>query len=183
MKKIISVLLSLALLLGCAAAFAETAEKAELGTLTVNGEFTIQAPIPEGYKMTITRQDAVRIIAEFTSEDASKPVMELSIGLEDVWEPGIRLNDISDEDLAAVESSFYWEDPDFQISYSETEHGTKLLIAQLPEKSTVVIYSLYEGYDIEFTLKDLNDNELTQEQIDTCIKLLSDTDFVAPEKK
>ena len=182
MKKIISVLLSLALLLSCAAAFAETAEKAELGTLSVNGEFTIQAPIPEGYKMTMKRQDAVRIIAVFKSEDETKPVMELSIGLEDVWEPGTRLNDVSDEDLAAIESSFYWEDPDYQISYTETEHGTKLLIAQLPEKSTVVIYSLYEGYDIEFTLMDLNDNELTQEQIDTCIKLLSDTDFVAPEK-
>jgi hypothetical protein len=29
---------------------------------------------------------------------------------------------------------------------------------------------------------DLNDNELTQEQIDTCIALLGDIDFVAPEK-
>jgi len=182
MNKIISVLLSLTLLLGCAAAFAETAEKTELGTLTVNGEFTIQAPIPEGYNMTINRQDEVRIIAVFTSEDESKPFMELSVGLEDVWEPGTRLNDISDTDLAAIEASFYWEDPDYQISYAETKHGTKLLIAQLPEKSIVVIYSLYEGYDIEFRLMDLNDNELTQEQIDTCIALLGDIDFVAPEK-
>ena len=30
--------------------------------MTVNGEFTIQAPIPEGYNMTIKQQDEVRII-------------------------------------------------------------------------------------------------------------------------
>ena len=182
MKKIISVLLSLALLLGCAAAFAETAEKTELGTVTVNGEFTIQAPIPEGYKMTITDQEGTKLIAEFISEDQTKPFMLMSIGLNDVWEPGVKLNDVSEADLKEIEGSFLEEDPDYQISYGETEHGTKLLIAQLPEKSIVVIYSLYEGYEIEFWLMDLNDNELTQEQIDTCIKLLSDTDFVPVEK-
>ncbi len=71
---------------------------------------------------------------------------------------------------------------DFEISYGETEHGTKLLIAQLPDKSEVVIYSLYEGYEIEFTLVAVDEGGLTQEQIDACIKVLSDMDFVAPEK-
>jgi hypothetical protein len=182
MKKIISVLLSLALLLSCAAAFAETAEKTEFGTLKVNGEFSIQAPVPAGYKVEIRRADETRILAYFEHEDETEPILQLSVGLEDSWEPGSKLNNISDEDLKEIEASFYWDDPDFEISYGETEHGTKLLIAQLPDKSEVVIYTLYEGYEIEFTLMATVEGGLTQEQIDTCIKVLSDMDFVAPEK-
>ena len=83
MKKIISILLTLALLLGSVAALAEAAEKETLGTLSVNGEFTIQAPIPDGYKMKITRADATRIIVVFEPEDETKPVLDLSVGLED----------------------------------------------------------------------------------------------------
>ena len=60
MKKIISILLSLALLLSCVAALAETVAKETLGTLSVNGEFTIEAPIPEGYRMKIKRADETR---------------------------------------------------------------------------------------------------------------------------
>ena len=54
MKKIISVLLCLALLLSCAAALAETAEKTEL---KVNDELTLRAAIPEGYEMIDHTED------------------------------------------------------------------------------------------------------------------------------
>ena len=40
MKKIISMLLALALLLGCGAALAEAAEKTQMGTLEMKGAFT-----------------------------------------------------------------------------------------------------------------------------------------------
>ena len=46
MKKIIAMILSLALLLGCAAGFAEAEEKAVLGTVNVNGVYKIQGKIP-----------------------------------------------------------------------------------------------------------------------------------------
>ena len=42
-------MLSLALLLGCACAVAETAEKTEISTLSVNGTFKLKGLIPEGY--------------------------------------------------------------------------------------------------------------------------------------
>lgn len=178
MKKIVTILLSLALLMGCAAALAETAEKTTIGEVSINGEFTIQAPVPEGYTMEITRADEIRIQAEFTPADAAKPTLKLSIGWEDAWETGIKLNDVDEADLQAIEYSFYWEDPDFQISYTETAHGTKLLVAKLPDNSTVYIYTLYEGYEIEFKLVSADPAGLTQEQIDTCIQFLSDMDFV-----
>jgi hypothetical protein len=182
MKKIVAILLSLALLLGCTAVFAEADEKASLGTLSVNGEFTIQAKIPDGYVMKIRRADETRIQASFVSDDDTKPVLDLSVGLEDAWEPGSKLNNISEEDLKAIEASFYWDDPDYVITYGETAYGTKLLFATLPDHSVMVIYSLYEGYEIEFTLYSTVETGLTQEQIDACVKFLSDIDFVAPQK-
>ena len=42
MKKIIAILLSLALLLGCAAGLAEEAEKQNFGTIRINGVFTLK---------------------------------------------------------------------------------------------------------------------------------------------
>ena len=54
MKKIIAILLSLALLLGCAAGLAEGAEKQSFGTIRVNGEFTLKGSLPEGYKVQWT---------------------------------------------------------------------------------------------------------------------------------
>ncbi len=118
----------------------------------------------------------------FTSEDIEKPILVLTIGLEDAWEPGTRLNNVSEEDLAEIEASFYEEDNPVKISYTETEHGTKLLVAKYTESNLVIIYTLYEGYEIEFTLGNVNGTELSSEQIDTCIKFLSDLDFVPIEK-
>ena len=69
-----------------------------------------------------------------------------------------------------------------EISYTETEHGTKLLVAKYTESNVVIIYTLYEGYEIEFMLSNVDGTELTSEQIDTCIKFLSDLDFVKIEK-
>lgn len=181
MKKIISVLLSLALLLSCAAALAETAEKTELGTLNINGEFTLNAAIPEGYTMDTIKNDNTAIMVVFRSEDKEKPLLLLSVGLEDSWEPGTKLNNVSEEDLAEIEASFYDEEDPVAISYTETEHGTKLLVAKYEESNMVIFYTLYEGYEIEFMLTNVDATELTDEEIATCIKFLSDLDFVAPE--
>ena len=182
MKKIISILLGLAVLISCTAALAETAEKSVLGSVYVNGEFTLKAAIPEGYTMETIDSDSNGIMVLFNSEDIDKPILLLTIGLEDSWEAGTRLNNVSAEDLAEIEASFYEEDNPVEISYTETEHGTKLLVANYAESNMVIIYTLYEGYEIEFMLSNVNGTELTSEQIDSCIKFLSDLDFVPIEK-
>ena len=136
MKKLISILLSLALLLSCTAALAEAAEKTTLGNVEVNGVFTVKAKIPEGYEavdMMDFREENKAWVEVFImlmpAEGSGKPIYSLTVGMEDVWEKGIKLNDVSDEDLAAIEESFYAEDPDFQITYIESSHGTKILQA------------------------------------------------------
>jgi len=181
MKKIISILLSLALLLSCTAVLAEAAEKTNLGTVDVNGEFALNAAIPEGYTMHTINSDHTAILVTFTHEDPTKPLLVLSIGLEDSWPAGTKLNTLTEEQLAEKEKTFQYDDEAYEISYTETEHGTKLLVAKYPETGIVVFYTLYEGYEIEFTLLTPNGTELTQEQIDACVKFLSDLDFVPVE--
>ena len=73
-------------------------------------------------------------------------------------------------------------DADVEITYTETAYGTKLLVASQADKSMVIFYTLYEGYEIEFDLTMEDGTALTQEQIDTCVKFLSDLDLVFTEK-
>ena len=183
MKKMISVLLCLALLLSCAAALAETAEKTEKTELKVSDTLTLRAAVPEGYEMVdLTADDQILYMLE--SKDKTKPVLFLSLGVDDSWPAGTKLNNISDEDLKQIENSkFLAYDPTVEISYTETAYGTKLLVASQADKSAVIFYSLYEGYEVEFDLLNVDGTELTQEQIDTCVKFLNDLDFVFTEKK
>ena len=63
MKKIVAMILCLALAIGCCAAVAETAEKESIGKVNVNGDFEIKCAIPEGYKVSITDASDDKIIA------------------------------------------------------------------------------------------------------------------------
>lgn len=188
MKKLISILLSLALLLSCTVALAEAAEKTTLGNVEVNGVFTVKAKIPEGYEavdMMDFREENKAWVEVFImlmpAEGSNKPIYSLTVGMEDVWEKGIKLNDVSDEDLAAIEESFYAEDPDFQITYIESSHGTKILQATDADNTQVIFYSIYEGYEIECSVV-AADGELTKEQLDEALQFLSDLDFEPIQK-
>ena len=52
MKKVILILLCLALTLNFASAVAETAEKTAIGTISMNGAFELRGVLPEGYQLT-----------------------------------------------------------------------------------------------------------------------------------
>ena len=80
MKKIAAMLLSLILLLGCAAGTAEGAvEKIVFGTLHANGEFTLKGVLPEGYRIYPFEQDDSALISFIRAEDPARPEMILSI--------------------------------------------------------------------------------------------------------
>ncbi len=51
MKKVILILLCLALTLNFASAVAETAEKTAIGTISMNGAFELRGVLPEGYQL------------------------------------------------------------------------------------------------------------------------------------
>jgi len=178
MKKIIAMILSLALLLGCAAGFAENKEKVELGTVNVNGQFKIQGNLPEGYRLSILNQNAMFIRCQMLNDDASKPSVELMIAFADDWADTARLNDVEEGDLLEIEDSFRDED-EVNIEYRETGLGTKLMVVSEAKDETdfVVVYTIYKGYELEFKMTP-GTEALTEENTQMLVDLITGIEFV-----
>mgnify|MGYP002527091610 CR=1 FL=1 len=169
MKKIVAAMLCAALLLGCAAALAETTDYATIGKMSVNGLFEIRGVLPQGYTMETSEMENGGLMASITSEDPAKPMMILSIMFNEMYADVERMNDLGEEDMKILEESFS-DMNEVIITYNETGHGTKLLIAREVGSDTdfVDILTIYKGYFIEFNMtpnpKAAN-QALTDEQI------------------
>ena len=97
MKKIIALVLSLMMLLSCAAALAETAEKESMVILKVNKAFNIKySALDNGYSVSIYQQNDMVIIANISSPEKTLPRMGLVIAFNDEWAETERLNDVSE---------------------------------------------------------------------------------------
>ena len=160
----------------------ETPAKEQMGKLNVNGEFSLQCKLPEGYTMQLINTLGTKISAFITSEDKEKPILQLSIAFDELFTDVDRMNDLSEEALQGLEESFR-EMNDVEITYGETAYGTKLLIAREVGDDTdfVDILSVYKGYSIEFVMTpnpEAKNQSLSDEQIQMCIDFLSELDFV-----
>ena len=183
MKKIMAILLCLALLLGCASGLAEDAEKQGFGTIRSNGTFTLEGLLPEGYGFLPVDDSDEAIHTELIPEDPALPNMVLTVAFDELYADVQRMNDLDDAAMAALEETFTITDPYAVISYEETAYGTRLLICRtLNDYSDYLdILSIYDGYMIEFVMvpgAEAKEKKLTEEQIAAGIKFLSDLDFV-----
>ena len=188
MKKIVALVLALALTLGCCAAQAEASAKTDLGIIDMAGAFKLQCDLPEGYDINIELKDNESLIATIESEDPAKIPMLLTIEFEEMYYDVKRLNDLSDEALQEIIETFPgYEEAD--ISYTETSHGTKVLVVKASDANLnyVAFFSIYEGYEIELDIIEVLENEeaqskLTDELVQSCIHFLSELDFIPEEK-
>ena len=186
MKRILSIMLALALLLCGTVALAESESevpKTTIGTISINGAFSLQGLLPEGYTLTPYSVTRDQVIAIISSEDPEKPIMTLSVAFDETYADVERMNDLTDEDFAYLESTFYEMDPTVEISYDETGLGTRLLIARQTEElqDYFDILSIYKGYFVEFVMTPNPKGEtrdLTDEQLQMCIDFLTELDFV-----
>lgn len=178
MKRIIAIILSLALLLGCAAAFAENKEKTELGAVNVNGAYRIQGKIPEGYRLAILKQSSTAIVGMLLPGDETKPTVTISIAFSDDWADTERLNDVSEADLAEIEASFRTEDQ-VSIEYRETGFGSKVMVVTETNEKTdfVDVYGIYKGYEHEFVMTP-GTEPLSEKHIQMMIDFITEIDFV-----
>ena len=179
MKKGISILLALALMLGCGAALAESTEvKTELGTLNVNGAFAIECAVPEDYSLSIQDQDSAYIRASLKSTDAAKPTVGITIAYNEEIADIDRLNDVSEEGLRLIEASFQQMD-DVKFEYAETGLGTKLMkVTETADGIDFVdIYTIYKGYELEFVMIP-GTEPLTEKSSDMLIDFITQMDFV-----
>ena len=184
MKKIFAIILGLAVLLCAASVTAEgTQEKVTLGTVSINGAFTLQCGLPEGYKPTPVSVTTDQVIAVIRSEDPAAPVMMLSVAYDEKYYDVERLNDLDQEGLEELEQTFIEDDPGVEITYGETGYGTLLLIArhETDELDYVSFFSIYKGYCVEFMLvpsKAAEDRNLTEDQLKVSVAFLTDLDFI-----
>ena len=187
MKKIIALLLALALTLGCAAVLAEAAEgKLEMGTVDFYGSpFLIKGTIPEGYTYhVLDLEPGVFVNADVVNEDdPDAPSLNIQVYLADNYEPGIRLNDVDEETLKEIEDSFT-EDNVVEIEYTETGLGTKLMKVTETgdDPDWIAFYSIYEGYEIELTIRSGESGVLTDEIVEKAVKFLTEMDFIKAEE-
>jgi len=180
MKKIISLVVCLALVLSCALSLAE--EKVNIGSVTVNGEFSLQAAMMEGYSFHIKSMDNLLLTGVISSEDPTRPVLRLSISFDETLSDVERMNDLDEQSLALLEQSFR-DMNEVEISYTETTHGTKVMVVKETgtDHDFVDFFSVYKGYCIEFVMvagPEAQDTSLSEEQIQMCVQFLSDLDFV-----
>ena len=184
MKRIIAIILGLAVLLCAASVTAEgTQEKVTLGTVSINGAFTLQCGLPEGYKPTPVSVTPDQVVAVVRSEDPAAPVMMLSVAYDEKYYDVDRLNDLDQEGLEQLEQTFVEDDPDVEITYGETGYGTLLLIArhETEELDYVSFFSIYKGYCVEFALvpsEAAEDKNLTEDQLKVSVAFLTDLDVI-----
>ena len=184
MKKWIAILISLALMIGCCSAEnMEGTGKVTLGNISINGAFTLQCGLPEGYREQPLKMNPEQYMAVIVSEDPEMPVMQLSVAFDETYSDVDRMNDLDDEALALLEKTFTDVDPTVEITYGETGLGTQLLIAHQTDESSNYIdfLSIYKGYFVEFVLvpsQTASSKTLTNDQLRMCIDFLTDLDFI-----
>lgn len=159
--------------------------KQQLGSLNVNGAFTLQCKLPDGYVLETLDNIGDRIIASINPVDMTKPMLYLSISYDDTYADVARLNDLDADALAVLEQSFT-DMNQVDIEYRTTAYGTKLLIARETgdDVDFVDILTVYKGYFVEFNMTPstaVTGATLSDEQIRMCIDFLSDLDFVAAQ--
>ena len=120
MKKLFALLLTLALALGCCAALAETPAKTELGSINMNGAFKLQCSLPDNYTLNIVSKDDEGLLAVIEPQDASKPMLFLTIEFDEIYYDVKRMNDMTDEQLQQILDTFTSEGDEVTVSYRET---------------------------------------------------------------
>ena len=191
MKKLIALLMGMMMLMGCCGAETSITEdviqetgKVPLGTISINGAFNLVCGLPEGYRLQPLRMNQDQILAALISDDPEAPVMQLSVAFDETYSDVMRMNDLDEEAMALLESTFTAMDPTVEISEGETGLGTRLMIAKQTDEDKlnyIDFLSIYQGYFIEFVLvpgQNAKDKRLTDEQLRMSIAFLTDLDFV-----
>ena len=147
MKKLIAVILGLVMTICAVSAVAESAGKATIGTVSINGEFTLQCGLPEGYEPVPGVVTPGLVTAIIRSQDPNAPIMQLSVAFDEKYYDVERMNDLTAEELAQLEETYIEDDPLVEITYGETGYGTLLLVArhESEELDYVAFFSIYEG--------------------------------------
>ena len=152
----------------------------EFGTVDANGLYRLTGALPEGYEVSIEIAEEGLLHGVLQHPDSTKPVIAFTIVFEETYAEVERMNDLSQEDLDFLVSTF---DSPEEVTYTETAYGTKLMCVstQLENWDYLTILTIYKGYMIELNMfaGTGTDGHLTKEQEKVAIDFLSDMNFEA----
>ena len=172
MKKTIAMALALIMILCAACAFAEDADKAELGTLNVGEAFSIRSTLPEGYSY-IPGTSTELNMAGILSAGEDRPAVKISIAYNEEYEDVERFNDVDEAVVEEIRDSFREVDEEVTFEDMETAYGTRLL--KVAGDGFVDIYTIYKSYELEFVM---TGSELSAADVQMLVDFISDMDFV-----
>ena len=174
MKKLLAILTALALLVSCFAALAD-----ESGDVLYQGiDFDITVDVPEGYTMQPQYISSL-IIADFVPDDPAKVNYHLGVIYDDEYDKDFVLNDLSDEEFEATaqelmaEYAYDFCDPTTEVR--TTGMGTKLLLIDEngSESEYAILLTIYHGYFIELDMDKADNVQITEEELQTGIDILT----------
>lgn len=158
--------------------------KTDLGVIDINGAFSLQCKMADGYSIQLMKSTSDQLIAIVSSPDPNKPILQLSVAYDEAYANVERMNDLDEETMAKLEKTFTDVDPTVEITYGDTGLGTRLMIVRETDNGVDYLdfLSVYKGYFVECVMVmplAAADRELKQEQIDMCIDFLTELDFVS----
>ncbi len=172
MKKTIAMALALIMIMCAACAFAEDADKAELGTLNVGEAFSIRSTLPEGYSY-IPGTSTELNMAGILSAGEDRPAVKISIAYNEEYEDVERFNDVDEAVVEEIRDSFREVDEEVTFEDLETAYGTRLL--KVAGDGFVDIYTIYKSYELEFLM---TGSGLSATDVQMLVDFISDMDFV-----
>ena len=161
--------------------------KTDLGIIDINGAFSLQCKMAEGYIIQPLKSTSEQMIALVVSEDPAKPVLMLCVAYDEAYAKVERMNDLDEEAFAVLEKTFTDMDPTVEISYGDTGLGTRLMIVRQSESGFDYLdfLSIYKGYFVECVMiasQTAEAKTLTEDQVQMCIDFLTDMDFVPAQE-
>ena len=151
MKKIIALIVSLIMLAGAASVLAEAEGKVTIGTISINGVFTLQCHLSVAYDEKYYDVDRMN---DLTPEELTQ--------LEETY-----IEEDPEVEITYGETGYGTQ---LLIARHETE-----------ELDFIAFFSIYKGYCVEFVLapsEQAEDRNLTEEQLRLSIDFLTDLDFI-----
>ena len=141
---------------------------------------SITVDVPEGYTMTVETDDPDELDADFWPNDGTGVYYELLIAYSEEF-GDYTLNDLSDEEYAQMVE---WMTGDFNNATVDTSkttgYGTKLVVVDEngAESDYGFILTIYHGYFIEVNMLSLDNTDITEDEIQTGIDILTSLAFV-----
>ena len=176
MKKILALILAVAMLCGVCSAFAEAANK---DVIVYDDSLSFAFTYPEGYTATATVEDGI-LTNMIMPADATAPGFAMVIAADNALDEYNTLNEVDDETKATFAAAIAEDLNNATWEVRTTGLGTELIVIdeQDADYDMVIVACLYHGYVLAMYVGNADGSEVSAEAVDTAVQIYTDLEFV-----